>query len=419
MEPMKPAGFSMKEVNPERKIVAGEGPGNRANIEQFDEHLETTDKLENVSGENKFEDAIKEVIKEKAVPDEGVTFATNEPEKNESVDLAKETLKDQMDKMSPEEKISALNGYTNLISMQARKNSLYSEIDHQNQKVNEFKKHVAHGEDSDFIEDKLRECKTVEELQARIKTKEGRDYFYTDPETGDVLETTDDIKESERENFRKAYLVFLKNNQIAMDGIDEELRKYDEAIAEFDEDIRDVMAVMADNVLTYTDYLKNSVPKDHPNYKRMMKTVKYIESGYDMSVFSEVLDKYPSVIKHTLEDFRSDKRTKEIGSRYFKKLASSKVTSSLIGFVSDDPHDSYEYKALLPNQYKSGMENLFVFSLIRFFSMESWTDTDIKKCHASLIVALKKLTSPNINDDLKDKMRSSIAAYLQKFYDAM
>lgn len=419
MEPMKPAGFYMKEVNPERKIVAGEGPENRANIVQFDEHLGTADKVDIVPGKTKFENTIKEVIKENSVPVEGVTFATNEPEKNESVDLAKETLKDQMDKMSPEEKISALNGYTNLISMQARKNSLYSEIDHQNQKVNEFKKHVAHGEDSDFIEDKLRECKTVEELQARIKTKEGLNYFYTDPETGDVLETTDDIKESERENFRKAYLVFLKNNQIAMDGIDEELRKYDEAIAEFDEDIRDVMAVMADNVLTYTDYLKNSVPKDHPNYKRMMKTVKYIESGYDMSVFSEVLDKYPSVIKHTLEDFRSDKRTKEIGSRYFKKLASSKVTSSLIGFVSDDPHDSYEYKALLPNQYKSGMENLFVFSLIRFFSMESWTDTDIKKCHASLIVALKKLTSPDINDDLKDKMRSSITAYLQKFYDAM
>lgn len=419
MEPMKPAGFYMKEVNPERKIAAGEGLGNRANIVQFDEHLETTDRVDIISGETKFEDTIKEAIKEMSVPVESMIFAANEPEKNESVDPAKETLKDQMDKMSPEEKINALSGYTNLISMQARKNSLYSEIDHQNQKVNEFKKHVAHGEDSDFIEDKLRECKTVEELQARIKTKEGLDYFYTDPETGDVLETTDDIKESERENFRKAYLVFLKNNQIAMDGIDEELRKYDEAIAEFDEDIRDVMAVMADNVLTYTDYLKNSVPKDHPNYKRMMKTVKYIESGYDMSVFSEVLDKYPSVIKHTLEDFRSDKRTKEIGSRYFKKLASSKVTSSLIGFVSDDPHDSYEYKALLPNQYKSGMENLFVFSLIRFFSMESWTDTDIKKCHASLIVALKKLTSPNINDDLKDKMRSSIAAYLQKFYDAM
>ena len=134
MEPMKPAGFYMKEVNPERKIVAGEGPGNRANIVQFDEHLETTDKVDIISGETKFEDTIKEVIKEISVPVESMIFAANEPEKNESVDPAKETLKDQMDKMSPEEKINALNGYTNLISMQARKNSLYSEIDHQNQK---------------------------------------------------------------------------------------------------------------------------------------------------------------------------------------------------------------------------------------------------------------------------------------------
>lgn len=403
MEPMKPAGFYMKEVEPGKPKS----------------HVLVTEQGRDDHEEKAQYETIKEAIKENSVPVENITFAANEPEKNESVDYAKETLKDQMEKMTPDEKISALNGYTNLISMQARKNSLYSEIDRQNQKVNEFKKHVSNGDDSDFIEDKLRECKTVEELQARIKTKEGLDYFYTDPETGDVLETTDDIKASERENFRRAYLVFLKNNQIAMDGIDEELRKYDEAIAEFDDDIRDVMAVMADNVLTYTDYLKSSVPKDHPNYNKMMRTVKYIESGYDMSVFSEILDRYPSVIKHTLEDFRSDRRTKEIGSRYFKKLASNKVTSSLIGFVSDDPHDSYEYKALLPNQYKSGMENLLVFSLIRFFSTESWTDPDIKKCHASLIVALKKLTSPNINDDLKDKMRSSISAYLQKFYDAM
>ena len=106
-----------------------------------------------------------------------------------------------------------------------------------------------------------------------------------------------------------------------------------------------------------------------------------------------------------------------VDSRYFKKLASAHITSSLIGFVSDDPADSYEYKALLPDQYQRGMENLFVFSLIRFFATESWSDQDVRKCHASVIVALRKLVSPNISDDLKAKMRTAISSYLKRFYE--
>ena len=202
-----------------------------------------------------------------------------------------------------------------------------------------------------------------------------------------------------------------------MDGIDAELEKYNQAIDEFDADIKDVMAVMADNVLAYTGYLRQSIPEDHPNYNKVMRTAKYIDSAYDMTVFNEILDRYPSIIKHTVEDFHSERRTKEIGSRYFKKLASARITSSLIGFVSDDPADSYEYKALLPDQYQRGMENLFVFSLIRFFATESWSDQDVRKCHASVIVALRKLVSPNISDDLKAKMRTAISSYLKRFYE--
>lgn len=344
--------------------------------------------------------------------------AANEPEKNESVESATSTLKDQMDNLSPEEKIIVLNGYANLVGMEARKNSLYAEIDKQKEKVASIQKFIdGPEEEAEFIEEKLREVKTVEELQARIKTEAGLNYFFTNPETGELLGVSDAIEEKKKDEFRRSYLVFLKNNQIAMDGIDAELEKYNQAIDEFDADIKDVMAVMADNVLAYTEYLRQSIPEDHPNYNKVMRTAKYIDSAYDMTVFNEILDRYPSIIKHTVEDFHSERRTKEIGSRYFKKLASARITSSLIGFVSDDPADSYEYKALLPDQYQRGMENLFVFSLIRFFATESWSDQDVRKCHASVIVALRKLVSPNISDDLKVKMRTAISSYLKRFYE--
>lgn len=363
---------------------------------------------------------VSEPVTEPTQPAEETTTkdAANEPEKNESVESATSTLKDQMDNLSPEEKISVLNGYANLVGMEARKNSLYAEIDKQKEKVASIQKFIdGPEEEAEFIEEKLREVKTIEELQARIKTEAGLNYFFTNPETGELLGVSDVIEEKKKDEFRRSYLVFLKNNQIAMDGIDAELEKYNQAIDEFDADIKDVMAVMADNVLAYTEYLRQSIPEDHPNYNKVMRTAKYIDSAYDMTVFNEILDRYPSIIKHTVEDFHSERRTKEIGSRYFKKLASAHITSSLIGFVSDDPADSYEYKALLPDQYQRGMENLFVFSLIRFFATESWSDQDVRKCHASVIVALRKLVSPNISDDLKAKMRTAISSYLKRFYE--
>ena len=58
-----------------------------------------------------------------------------------------------------------------------------------------------------------------------------------------------------------------------MDGIDAELEKYNQAIDEFDADIKDVMAVMADNVLAYTEYLRQSIPEDHPNYNKVRITL--------------------------------------------------------------------------------------------------------------------------------------------------
>ena len=188
---------------------------------------------------------VSEPVTEPAQPTEETTTkdAANEPEKNESVESATSTLKDQMDNLSPEEKISVLNGYANLVGMEARKNSLYAEIDKQKEKVASIQKFIdGPEEEAEFIEEKLREVKTVEELQARIKTEVGLNYFFTNPETGELLGVSDVIEEKKKDEFRRSYLVFLKNNQIAMDGIDAELEKYNQAFIDTLEITEDQLA---------------------------------------------------------------------------------------------------------------------------------------------------------------------------------
>lgn len=358
------------------------------------------------------------------VAEDNAPATAEEPDGSETVEPVAEpseeidTGKVELAQLDPDKQMEVLKNYNELVSMEARKSSLYSEVDAQRQKVADMKEHVLKDvaeDESGFIEEKLLEVTSVDELMRRISTQEGLDYFYTNPATGQILDVTVGDTSKDRENFKRGFLKFLLENRLAMEGIDEELKKYEQAIADFDVDTRDAIAALSDNVLTYVDYVRRSTPEDHPNYKKIMEQLRYIESAYNMDVFRETVEKYPSIIKHTLEDVHSERRIKEIGGRYFGKLASAKVNASLMAFMNDDPQQSFEYKALLPNQYKAGYENLFIFSLIRFFAMESWTDPNIKKLHASTIIALRKLVSGDITDELKESMRDYIAKYLALF----
>ena len=294
-----------------------------------------------------------------------------------------------------------------------------------NEKKNELKNQEAfifsnlktkNESDRDIIQEKLDQV-TMEELQSKVKTKEGIEWFYTDDNTGEVLDVSIEGNEARKLDFKREMLIYLKYSNDAMTGIDEEQKKLDTATAEAQKEIKEQLTVLSDNILLFIDYLKDKVDKidDSKEKKKLLNEIKYIESGFTLEVFNEKLDKFPTMIKHTLEDIKNMKRVSEIGGIYKRKLGSNKVVANLFIFVEDDIKKSFEATMLLPEDYPAGMENLFVFSLIRFFAMQDWNNYLIRKLHSSIIMTLKKLKEDEFEEEVRENVLTAIKNYLARF----
>lgn len=313
--------------------------------------------------------------------------------------------------------IENFDEYANVVNQQARKNYLTRLVDEKKKDIVDMSKMAFKGtEDADFIMNKLNEVPSIDDLNKRLSTDEGVDYFFTDPETGEVVQVSDDIEEKRKMEFKRGYLIFCYQNNQAIKDIEKAQTECDKAIQEFNADVSESMKILSDNVLTYCNWVKQSVDPSRPDYNKLATNVKWIESAYTMEVLNETLDRYPSIIEHTLKDIKVEGKVRDIGKRYHAKLASSGLTSSLLPFMNDDIKESLEYRILTPQQYVSGQENLFIFSLIRFFAHESWTgDSRAKKLHSSFIIMLQKLMSGKMDESVKEMVTTNIANYLARF----
>lgn len=313
--------------------------------------------------------------------------------------------------------IKNFDEYANIVNQQARKNYLARLVDEKKKDILDMSKMAFRvAEDADFIMDKLNEVSSLDELNKRLATDEGVDYFFTDPDTGEVVQVSDDIKEKRKMEFKRGYLILCYQNNQAIKDIETAQADCDKAIQEFNADVTDAMRVLSDNAFAYCNWVKDSVDPLRPDYNKLMTDVKWITSAYTMEVLNETLDKYPSIINHTLSDIKVEGKVRDIGKRYHAKLASSGLTSSLVPFMNDDVKESLEYRILTPQQYVPGQENLFIFSLIRFFAHESWTGTSrAKKLHSSFIIMLQKLMTGKMDESVKEMVTTNIAKYLARF----
>lgn len=359
-----------------------------------------------------------EIVKEVATTPEESGFLTQELKTKEVVSPEK------FENLNPEEKASVLKQYQEIVSVSARKSYLEKKVEEQVSQVKTMKENfLPDKDDSDFI-DKL-VLNWVMGLEGEGKTSlEIRDFFakkckdinfvrkfFTDPETG-----KDHTPMMERSpNFAGDFLRVIFSTVVGNREIDREIENYNKTIKEFNIEYQGILRTLSDNILLYCDTVENEISPDDPNYKKVMEEIYYIRGAYDLKPFKEVLIKYPSVIRHTLEDVRIGRRIKDISSRYHEKLAKAGCNISLIAYVSDDITKSFEYLNLPKGSYDEGYENLFVFSLIRYFSMEHW-DAKVLKMHNATINSLHKMNTGQLGDELKQSMREAIIDYLKLFH---
>ena len=362
-------------------------------------------------------------MEDKVIKLEEKLDTTPKKETNETPDLGTE----KFNEMSPEEKFRALNTYSEMVQINARKDYLGKKIEEHNEMVDKMRGAMFKDKNADFIDEKvtswIMEHSKSKDMKAAfisyIKDKENLEYFYTDPDTGNVLDVdlpaTGGTKNATSKSFKHDFLLFVFSTIDSSMKIDEELAAYDEELKRFDKEYKDIMRILSDNILLYIDTLEESLKPEDPNYRKISREIKHIRAGYNMSMFKDVLVRYPSVIGKCITEMHKENEVEKISARYHQKIAKAGINISLVVFIDDDPKKSLEYLTLPKEYYEEGRENLFIWSLIRFFAMESWSDGTMKKLHASVFNVLSKLRKNDLPSELKESVVESIRDYLAVF----
>ena len=256
------------------------------------------------------------------------------------------------------------------------------------------------------------------------KVAERINSFFTNDETGEVLtllESVNTKNEIEELDFKRGMLIYFKQNDYYMAQIDKEIDELNRTTAELNSSISEALDPLKDNILAYAEYLEqeSEITEEDDTQtiikkKKNLSKAKAIKSGYTFDNLIELIDKHPSIVKNALSDFRSDTKIKEIGKRYSAKLKTAKIDFNLFTLLSDDIHDSLEYRCLPLGEYPEGLENFTVFFIIRAMAMGLTSKEDIV-FHASVQICLTRLMEGTLDEDVDKRVKDSIIRLLNKF----
>lgn len=268
-----------------------------------------------------------------------------------------------------------------------------------------------------FIDEKLNEY-TLEELKSLFnKNPDAVNDFFIDPVSGNELELTVPFEsDQKKQDFKKDFLLYIKTTNDALEGISKQEQELSEYVTEMNKDIKEAATSLSDNILGYIQILKDKADALPIGKARsdMNKMIYHIESGFTLGAFRDVLVKYPSVPKRCVDEV-TKQDVARVGQRYLEKLNKNNVPASLIMFISNDTDTlSFEEKMLIKDdQYK--VPNLFIYSLIRFFSMADWNDPNTRRLHSSTMIMIKRLVRNELADEVKELQIERIVNYLTLF----
>ena len=173
--------------------------------------------------------------------------------------------------------LDQLDALANQLNIESVKSDLSNKQEALRSHRENMAKAITGGEDSlDQIVEMLKKFDTVKELQDYLnKGKENVERFF-----GETNSTVDvDFDDYSRElDFKKGFLIYLKESEIAYANIDAEYAKLDEYQKEFELNMKEVATQLADNVLGYIAMLKDKAQtftdqkkKQNLHYKEVMQ----------------------------------------------------------------------------------------------------------------------------------------------------
>ena len=264
--------------------------------------------------------------------------------------------------------------------------------------------------DRKIIEERLKKYPTIKDLERAISDSSVLNSFFVNEDGSEMKLIFPDNVKSEMtpghiQDFKKETLIFLKNSQLSVGEFQNIVDQFEEEKSKIEEEMGTTVKDIAIEQLRFALEQKESNPES------LGKNAEYLLSGFNFSRQIELFRKNPSIAKHTLEDFHDTDRITDFGARYRRTLNKGKTAATLIALITNSPDTSIEAEFLPPTKYKPGYENLFLFSLIRYFTMEYW-DQNVRVMHAMTIALLQQFVDDELPEDLKSAYMENISTYL-------
>ena len=332
-------------------------------------------------------------------------------EEIKSTETNKMDIKDQADlvlkSMEMSEQLEKINTVSD--NLEEQKKIMYGYID---------------GADTSFIDDRLKEY-TIEELTEKVKDDEFMKMMVTSP--GGVLlgisasaNGDTPFNDEDEMEFKRELLIHAKKTDMTYTEIDKYIADMEDARIEFDTETKKIMDSMENSIVEVVSMMKEGLEKTTDPKERKQKEliIKHIESGWTFEIINDILDKHPNIPNNLIRDMNNDTRIKQIADRYKKKLRDHGSNISLTHFVSSEHvnRKSIEKTLLKPDQYK--YEDLFIFMIIRFFSMANWNDRNIARAHISIAVSLKRVMKNEYPEDMQKTVIENIAKLVSRLEEA-
>lgn len=317
-----------------------------------------------------------------------------------------------------EQKITTemIDNYLNTINVENTRTMVDEELKKLDLQKKEFVESMSC--DDDTKEKLLDKIATMDSkyLEKSLKNDKFVDSLFTD-EDGYPIDFDIDFKGNKKSelDFKRGLASWWNSCAVMERQLHAEMDAYKKDIADTQFELDQAVYNLSDNILNYTQYLKDQAyeTKDQKEIDRVVMLTKYMESAYTMDIYRENLEKHPSVIKNTIADLNKDSRVESIGKRYMDKLKSQKLHAHLVKFASSDKQKSFEELHLPNGTYE--YPDLFIFSLIRFFSMADWSDVNIRRMHATTYIVLDNIYNDNMDFGVRKNVKDCIIEYLTLF----
>lgn len=212
--------------------------------------------------------------------------------------------------------------------------------------------------DVDFIDERI-ENLTLEEIKALPDAKV--DEICTSEDGECILELDDPKKSSE---FRRDYLIFRKETNEALKGIDDELLKMNEAYAEYEAEMAEVTKTYSDitNYLKHTLEEKAEKASSEEAAQRFRDMIVMIDTALTLDNMIEYYSK-PHRARTAIVNILSPSTGKTIIKKYEEVITSVSCKTDFRKFGGIQAK-------FLPDEYKDKREDAFMYSLINYIA--SW-----------------------------------------------